>query len=162
VGTGVLASDAAWAAAVSPAIVEMMPLVSTLRMRLLSLSAMNRSPAESTATPSGVLSWASVARPPSPPYFLAWEVPATVEIVIGLAARSTLRIMLFPLSARYSWSPAAMNIDLGNLRPEPSAGQVAALLGQGGAFGSPVPAMVVTVPEAASTLRSRWLLLSAM
>jgi hypothetical protein len=116
-------------------------------------------PAVSTATPSGVLSWASVARPPSPPNFFAWVVPATVVIVTGFAVRSTLRIMLLPLSARYSWSPA-MKIDLGNLRPDPSAGQVCALVGHGGAFGSPVPAIVVIVPEP-SILRSRWLPLSA-
>src|ERR1041384_3214126 len=136
VATGVLASDAAWAAAVSPASVVMVPFVSTLRTRLLSLSAMKRSPAASTATPSGVLSWASVARPPSPPYFLAWVVPATMVIVTGLAVRSRRRIMLLPLSARYSWSLPAMNIDFGNLSPEPSAGQDEALFGQGGAFGS--------------------------
>ena len=53
-----------------------------------------------------------------------------------------------------------MNIDLGNLRPEPCAGQARALVGQGGAFGSPVPAIVVIVPLP-SILRMRWSLLSA-
>ena len=155
-----MASAAAWAAAVSPASVVMVPWASTLRTRLLSLSAMKRFPAGSTATPSGVLSWASVARPPSPPNFLAWVVPATTVIVTGLAVRSTLRIMLPPLSARYSWSFGAMNIDFGNLSPEPAAGQVGALSGQGGAFGSPVPAIVAILPEV-SIMRSRWLPLSA-
>jgi hypothetical protein len=55
-----------------------------------------------------------------------------------------------------------MNIDFGNLSPEPAAGHVLLLSGQGGLLGSPVPAIVVIVPVAASTLRSRWLLLSAM
>src|SRR5688500_6228851 len=118
-------------------------------------------PAVSTATPSGVLSWASVARPPSPPYFLAWVVPATIVIVGGLAVRSSLRIMLLPLSARYSWSPVAMNIDFGNLSPEPAAGQAGALSGQAGAFGPAVPVVVVSLPGV-STLRSRGLPLSAM
>ena len=123
---------------------------------------MKRLPAESTATPSGVFSWASIARPPSPPYFFAWVLPATTVIVTGLAVRSSRRIMLLPLSARYSWSLAAMNIDFGNLSPEPAAGQVCALSGQFGALGSPVPAIVVIVPDPVSTFRNRWLLLSAM
>ncbi len=55
-----------------------------------------------------------------------------------------------------------MNNDFGNLSPEPVAGQELALVGHGGAFGSPVPAMVVIVPLPASTLRMRWSLLSAM
>jgi len=53
-----------------------------------------------------------------------------------------------------------MNIDLGNLSPEPCAGQLLALVGQGGALGSPVPAIVVMVPLP-SILRIRWSLLSS-
>jgi hypothetical protein len=63
-----------------PAIVVMSPLDAlTSRIRLLPWSAMNKSPAESTAMPGGVFSSADLAAPPSPenppsPYF----DPATV------------------------------------------------------------------------------------
>ena len=46
--------------------VVMVPAGVTSRMALLKVSAMNRSPAPSTATPWGSFSWALVAGPPSP------------------------------------------------------------------------------------------------
>ena len=54
-----------------------------------------RLPAPSTATPSGLLSWASVAGPPSPPNPDSPD-PAMVVIV---PVESTLRIRLFRESA---------------------------------------------------------------
>ena len=47
-----------------PATVVMIPLVPTLRIRLLSVSAMNRLPEASTATPEGSFSSALAAAPP--------------------------------------------------------------------------------------------------
>ena len=49
-----------------PATVVIIPLVPTLRMRLLHVSAMNRLPVASTATPEGPFNSALVAAPPSP------------------------------------------------------------------------------------------------
>src|SRR6478672_1439540 len=59
-----------------PAKVVMMPLVSTLRTRLFSESAMYRLPAESNARPLGAFSFALTAGPPSPEK-PARELPAT-------------------------------------------------------------------------------------
>ena len=78
-----------------PATVLIVPDASTLRIRLLSISAMKRLPALSTATPKGKSSCASVAGPPSPPNPLR-PVPATVVIV---PVASTLRIRSLKLSA---------------------------------------------------------------
>ena len=49
-----------------PAMVVMMPLVETLRIRLLKVSAMKRLPEASTVTPNGRAKEAEVAGPPSP------------------------------------------------------------------------------------------------
>ena len=72
-----------------PAMVEMFPVgTSTLRMRWLSRSAMWRLPEPSNATPTGILSLAAVAAPPSPSKPLVPD-PATVEMIPVEA--STLR-----------------------------------------------------------------------
>ena len=91
--------------------VEMVPSGFTSRMALLKVSAMNRSPAPSTATPCGSFSCAAVAGPPSPenpprPSFAlsAAKSPATVVMIPVLA--STRRITLLDASAMYT-SPAA-------------------------------------------------------
>src|ERR1035441_2918214 len=63
-----------------PATVVIMPFALTLRMRLLSESAMNRFPLESTATPFGEYNAALVAAPPSPEKPML-ALPATVTIV---------------------------------------------------------------------------------
>src|SRR5438132_666514 len=73
-----------------PATVEMIPPGVTLRIRLVSLSAMNRFPAASTETPDGVASQALVAGPPSPEN-PACPFPATVVIVpLGVTFRIRL------------------------------------------------------------------------
>ena len=60
-----------------PATVVITPF-ETLRMRLLTVSAMYRLPAESTATPAGRYNWALVAGPLSPQ--ASEPPPATVVI----------------------------------------------------------------------------------
>ncbi len=61
-----------------PAIVVIIPAVSTCRTRLLSLSAMNIIPALFNQTLRGLLKAANVAGPLSPPN-AALPLPATVE-----------------------------------------------------------------------------------
>ena len=78
-----------------PATVVMIPLGETLRMRWLSVSAMNRLPAPSIARPPGSFSCALVAGPPSPekPF-----VPSPATVVM-IPAGKTLRMRLLPVSA---------------------------------------------------------------
>ena len=79
-----------------PATVVMIPVpAATLRMRWFSLSAIKMSPPESTATPVGVRSRASVARAPSP--LKPTIDPATMVLIPVPTA--TLRITLLPVSA---------------------------------------------------------------
>src|SRR6476619_2950246 len=69
--------------------VEILPLVSTLRIRLLKESATYKLPAASNATPAGNFNCAAVAAPPSPAN-PAEPVPATVLIVnFGACAKHT-------------------------------------------------------------------------
>ena len=76
----------------SPATVVMMPVLAvTLRMRLLPLSAINKLPAASTATPLGRKSWALVASPPSPPKPPLPPLPATVVMMPVLAVILRMR-----------------------------------------------------------------------
>ena len=78
-----------------PATVVMVPLVSSRRMRELRVSAMNRLPALSTATPKGEANCAWTAGPPSPPKPRS-PVPATVVMV---PEESTRRIRWLEVSA---------------------------------------------------------------
>ena len=72
----------------SPAIVLMIPAVSTWRTRWLSQSAMYRLPSGSTWTPEGRFRRAFVASPPSPEN-PSWPLPATVVMVpIGSTCRT--------------------------------------------------------------------------
>ena len=89
-------SEFCCAAAWLPAIVVMMPLVSTLRTRLLPPSVMYMVPSLATQTPSAWFSWALTARRPSPPKVFAWLFPATVWIVGAALLTSTLRMVLLP------------------------------------------------------------------
>ncbi|MEA2442884.1 MAG: hypothetical protein QOJ12_176 [Thermoleophilales bacterium] len=71
-----------------PATVVMTPFGATLRIRLLSLSAIRYPPSACSARSAGKLSCASVAWPPSPPNVAA-PVPATVLMVPSSAIRRT-------------------------------------------------------------------------
>src|SRR5437868_4166582 len=80
-----------------PATVVMTPAAaSTRRIRLLPLSAMNRLPDPSAATPAGLHTPALVAAPPSP---LNPHVPLPATVVMTPVAASTRRIRLLLLSA---------------------------------------------------------------
>ena len=81
-----------------PATVEMLPSGVTLRTRLLVVSAMYMLPSGPKAKPSGLFSWAAVARPPSPPKPPCPPVPATMVTtpVVGVH----LRITALPVSAK--------------------------------------------------------------
>jgi len=68
-------------AVVPPAIVVMIPLVLTTRIRLFEESAIYRLPLESNAMPSGPLNFADVACPLSPEKPASSIVPATVCIL---------------------------------------------------------------------------------
>src|ERR1035441_9635508 len=71
----------------------MNPFVSTLRMRLFLVSAMNRLPRGSAATPSGQLRAAFVARPPSPEY------PPRINVARQLELEHALAILRDPIRA---------------------------------------------------------------
>ena len=66
------------------------PGFTTLRMRLLKVSAINRLPAPSTATPDGKRKLAPVAGPPSP-LRPAVPLPATVEMFFVAASTRLMR-----------------------------------------------------------------------
>src|ERR1035438_437679 len=78
-----------------PATVVMIPS-ETLRTRRLPVSAMNKLPAESTATPQGLLNSALVAGPPSP---VKPDVPFPATVLI--TPFETLRMRLLKVSATY-------------------------------------------------------------
>src|SRR5881296_1293217 len=82
-----------------PAIVVMIPAVSTLRIRRFPASAMYTLPAGSTATPLGSYNEAEVAGPPSP-LNPCLPLPA---MVLMIPAVLTLRIRLLPSSAMYTF-----------------------------------------------------------
>ena len=65
----------------------------TSRMRLLTVSLMNRFPELSMDTPVGIPSWAPVAGPPSP-LNPSVPFPATVRIVPVAATTSRIRLLL--------------------------------------------------------------------
>src|ERR1022692_977423 len=128
----------------------MIALADTVRIRWLPVSAMNRLPKASTATPYGTLSCASVAGPPSP-LNPAVPVPATVVII---PPADTFRIRWLPASAMNRLpaastnTPAGLDIWAAMARP-PSPLNPAV----------PVPATVVIIPPA-DTFRIRELLVS--
>ena len=72
--------------------VVIVPAALTLRMREFWVSAINRSPAASTATPEGEYSVALVAGPLSP-LKLAPPVPATVVILCVIASTRLMRLL---------------------------------------------------------------------
>src|SRR3990172_6505759 len=127
---------------------------STLRTRLLEVSAMNTLPTPSTVTPYGRFSWAPVAAAPSPENPL---IPLPATVLINPVTASTLRTRSLKESAtntlptpstatpygEFSWAPVAAP-------PSPENP------------GVPVPAMVLINPVTASTRRTRWLAMSAM
>src|SRR5437660_1458336 len=134
--------------------VVMIPLADTLRIRLP--SAMNRSPARSTATGFGPFSRTLVAGPPSPE--TAVPPPATV-VMIPLAATLRIRLdaasVMYKLPARSTATAAGGdNVALAAGPPSPSGKQPIFP-------GQPMPATVVMVPLG-ETLRTLELLLSAM
>src|SRR6266705_3023330 len=135
-----------------PAIVLMIPAVSTLRIRLFPRSEMYTLPAASTATPLGSFNDAEVAGPPSP---LNPSLPLPAIVVI-VPAVSTLRIRRFPASAMYTLPAGSTATPLGSYNeaevagpPSPSNPCL------------PLPAMVLMIP-AVLTLRIRLLPSSAM
>jgi hypothetical protein len=121
----------------------------TLRMRWLNVSAMNRLPAASTATPWGNQILALVAGPPSPEK-IALPVPATV--VITPVAVATLRTRLFNVSAMNRLPAASNATPVGWLRLALVAGPPSPEKSS-----APVLATVVMMPVVAATLRTRWL-----
>ena len=75
----------------SPAtVVIILVFAATLRMRLLAVSAMNRFPLGSTATPHGLLKFAYIAFPPSPPK-PGMLTPATVLMRLVTASIRRIR-----------------------------------------------------------------------
>ena len=87
-----------------PATVWIRPVeATTSRIRLLPESAMNRSPAESSAMAVIPLNCAFLAGPPSPPLPAA---PVPAKVMMLPVAATTSRITLFPASAMKR-SPAA-------------------------------------------------------
>src|SRR5215467_7298643 len=124
----------------------MVPLVSTLRTRLLFRSAMYRFPAPSTARPDGWLSCADVAAPPSPGK-PALPVPATVVMT---PVEDTSRTRLSSASAMYIAPPPPKAIAEGQRR----AADVAAPPSPRPLFAAGLPATDVITPEE-STLRTR-------
>src|ERR1022692_801141 len=147
--------------------VEMLPVdAETFCTRQLSLSAMYRFPAPSTATDCGRNKNADVAGPPSPPWpLVAWALPATVYTSPAVmvipnwvwlyAAISWIR--LFHASAMYT-SPAESNASPSGLnRPALIAGPPFPAV----ATCKPLPAYREMVSEE-PTRRTRLLAWSAM
>src|SRR3990167_5951120 len=114
-------------------------------MRLFWLSAMYRLPAESTATPQGVLSWALVAGPPSPEKPVP-PFPATVEMI---PPGVTLRMRLVTYSAKYRLPAESTATEYGLFKFALVAGPPSPLPPD-----VPPPATVVIVPPGV-TLRIR-------
>src|SRR5438309_5839044 len=110
---------------------------------------MYRLPLASSATAVGLLRLALVAAPPSPAK-VGLPLPATV-VMIPVAA-ATLRIRWLEWSAMYRLPPASTATPAGPLTlalvaapPSPAKPK------------EPLPATVVMIPDAASTLRMRLL-----
>ena len=94
-----------------PAIVAMIPVPAfTTRMRLFSLSAMNKLPLLSTATPDGDLNNAFVAGPPSP---LKPSAPVPATVVITPVPAATRRMRWLDLSAMNRFPLASSATPLG-------------------------------------------------
>src|SRR5439155_182905 len=131
-----------------PATVLIAPVAApTLRMTQLPLSAMKRSPEPLRVRPTGRLSLAFVAAPPSPPKSQAPPVPATVLIVPVVAA--TLRMTQLPLSAMKRLPAPSRATPAGEL----SSAAVAAPPSPAKPQTHPAPATVLIVPVAAATMR---------
>ena len=136
-----------------PATVVIVPSASTLRTRWLLASAMYRLPLLSNTMSWGLSICAIVAGPPSPLKPALPGVPATVVIT---PAVSILRMAVFHESAMYRLPEASSAKPWGALIWAMAAGPPSPLWPP-----VPVPATVVITP-AVSTLRMRWLLVSAM
>src|SRR5437764_638988 len=125
-----------------PAIVVMVPAVSTLRIRRFPASAMYTLPAGSTATPLGSYNEAEVAGPPSP-LNPCLPLPA---MVLMIPAVLTLRIRLPPGSTKISIGTTEVAV-----AGPPSPPKIS----------PPSPATVLMIP-AVFTLRTRLFLGSVM
>ena len=123
-------------------------LAATRRMRWLSLSAMNRSPAALSAKPVGVVRLALVAGPPSPRRPVA-PVPATV--VMTPVPASIRRTRLLAESVKSRLPPPSTSIALGSDdSPALVAGSPSPLKPS-----TPVPASVEMSPVLLVTMRTR-------
>jgi len=129
-------------------------------MRWAPGSAMNKSPALSTATPHGQAREALFAGPPSPagqlwPLQGAFPVPATVVMA---PSGETMRIRPLPLSAMYTFPERSTFTSDGLLSSAAAAGPPSPEKQQ---LKSPFPTTVSMIPSVV-TFRMRALPLSAM